>query len=80
VHKGAAFTKLAGLLGMETRDFLAIGDGKNDIDMLERAGAGIAVANAHPDLKERADEVTEKEYGDGFVEALDRYFTHFLER
>jgi len=80
VSKGAAFTKLAGLLGMETRDFLAIGDGKNDIDMLERAGTGIAVANAHPKLKDHADEVTEKEYGDGFVEALDRYFSYFLDR
>jgi len=80
VSKGAAFTKLAELLGMETSDFLAVGDGENDIDMLERAGAGVAVANAHPRLKQHADEVTEKEFGDGFVEALERNFTHFLDR
>lgn len=80
VNKGAAFIKLAGLLGMKTSDFVAIGDGENDIDLLEMAGAGIAVANAHTRLKEHADEVTEKKYGDGFMEALDRYFSHFLDR
>lgn len=80
VSKGAAFGRLAGILGMEPADFLAIGDGENDLDMLGKAGRGVAVANAHPVLKQHADEVTEKEYGDGFVEALDRNFPHFFER
>jgi len=80
VSKGAAFTKIAESLGMETSEFLAVGDGENDIDMLERAGVGVAVANAHSWLKRHADEVTEKKFGDGFVEALERNFTHFLDR
>lgn len=80
VNKGTAFAKLAATMGMETTEFLAVGDGENDLEMLALAGKGVAVGNAHPRLKMHADEVTEKEYGEGFLEALDRNFPHFLER
>jgi len=33
----------------------AIGDNLNDYEMVRRAGFGVAVANAHPELKEVAD-------------------------
>ncbi|MCQ8894707.1 MAG: phosphoglycolate phosphatase [Methanolinea sp.] len=74
VSKGIAFSRLCQLLGREPGDFIAVGDGENDVDLLERAGVGVAVANAHPGLKRAADVVTEKEFGEGFLEALNRYF------
>lgn len=70
VSKGTAFGRLADMIGLGTRDFLAVGDAENDIELLRRAGIGVAVANSHPDLARSADRVTKKEYGDGFVEAV----------
>lgn len=80
VNKGVAFASLAREMGLNTVDFLAIGDAENDIDLLGRAGAGVAVANADPVLARNANWVSSKKYGDGFVEGVKRYLPHFLER
>jgi len=73
IDKGTALLALATNLGMEPSEFLAIGDSVNDTSMFRCAGIGVAVANAHPDAKKAAKYITEKEYGDGFVEAVRRY-------
>ncbi|MCU0632589.1 MAG: phosphoglycolate phosphatase [Methanolinea sp.] len=80
VSKGVAFTELARVMGLKASDFLAVGDAENDIELIRRAGVGVAVANAHPELVRSADWVTGREYGDGFVEAVKKYLPHFLER
>lgn len=80
ISKGEAFSHLASLLGLTTSDFLAVGDAENDIDLLRRAGIGVAVGNAHPDLASSADRIMEKEYGDGFIEAVNEFSPYFLER
>jgi hydroxymethylpyrimidine pyrophosphatase-like HAD family hydrolase len=67
-------------MGLEPKDFLAIGDSVNDIQMLKTAGIGLTVANAHPDTKTAAQYVAEKEFGDGFVEAIEKYYPYFLAR
>ena len=43
---------------MQRKEIVAIGDRFNDIDLIEYAGLGIAVANAEDALKEKADIVT----------------------
>jgi hydroxymethylpyrimidine pyrophosphatase-like HAD family hydrolase len=45
-------------LGIKRKEIAAIGDQYNDIDLIEYAGLGIAVANAEDALKEKADIVT----------------------
>ncbi len=80
VDKGVGFKYLAKNLKLETTDFLVIGDGMNDIPMLELGGVSVAVGNAHPDTKAKADYVTKSGYGDGFVEAILHYSSYFLER
>lgn len=80
IDKGTALEALAEEMGLQPSDFLAIGDSVNDIHMLRTAGVGITVANAHPDTKAAAEFISEKEYGDGFVEAVSRYFSYFLAR
>lgn len=80
VNKGTALAALAGETGIGLPDFMAVGDSINDIPMLERAGIGVAVANAHPDTKKAAAYVTVKEYGDGFIEAVDHYRAYFRAR
>ena len=71
VSKGKALEFIAERLGLKVKDFVAIGDSENDVEMLEVAGFGIAVANADLKLKEVADMVTSKPNGDGVVEALE---------
>ncbi len=80
VTKGLAFLNLAAELGLDPSDFLAAGDAENDIELLRYAGIGIAVSNAPPAAAAAANYITEKKYGDGFVEAVDRYMPYFLER
>jgi phosphoglycolate phosphatase (TIGR01487 family) len=78
VNKGTALESLAKEMGIMTSDFLAIGDSLNDIQMIRTAGVGVAVANAHPDVKAVAQYATEKEYGEGVVEAVKKYLPYFL--
>lgn len=74
VNKGTALRDLAPKMRLSPQDFLAIGDSLNDLQMLKTAGVAVTLANGHPDLKEIAQYVTGKEYGDGFVEAIEKYF------
>jgi Cof subfamily protein (haloacid dehalogenase superfamily) len=71
--KGAALNKLISRLGIDRSEVLAVGNQLNDLDMLQNAGIGVAVANSHPELKDQADYVCQRSYGDGVVEAMDTY-------
>jgi len=70
VNKGTALVSVAEMMGLETGDFVAMGDSVNDIEMIRAAGLGVAVGNAHPALKDVAGLVTAGQYGAGVVEAL----------
>lgn len=52
--KGTALAFLAKHYGIRLQETIAVGDQRNDIPMIETAGLGIAVNNAHPLLKEAA--------------------------
>lgn len=58
VSKGAALLELAELLGIDRNKTIGIGDNYNDIELIENAGIGIAVANAVPAAREAADYIT----------------------
>ena len=53
---------------------LAIGDGRNDIEMLRWAGRGVAMGQAVEDVREAADAVTDTVHDDGAAAELDRWF------
>jgi Cof subfamily protein (haloacid dehalogenase superfamily) len=55
VNKGAGLTFIAERLGFTPAETVACGDGENDRELLDWAAYGVAVANAHPDILERAD-------------------------
>jgi HAD superfamily hydrolase (TIGR01484 family) len=55
-------------------DLLAMGDGRNDIEMLEYAGLGIAMGSAPDEVKAIADEVTKSVQDDGVAAVLARWF------
>jgi hydroxymethylpyrimidine pyrophosphatase-like HAD family hydrolase len=72
VNKATALAELAGSVGVVARDVVAFGDYPNDVPMLAWAGHGVAVANAHPDVIEIADEVTASNDEDGVALVLER--------
>jgi len=80
VSKGTALVALAGDMGLFPQDFFAIGDGENDIQMLEKAGRGVTIANAPPKTKAAASDVMEDGYGTGFVQAVKKYRSYLRAR
>lgn len=54
VSKGWALERLAGRLGVDRKETMAIGDNWNDVNMLEWAGQSILMGNAAADLKSLA--------------------------
>lgn len=63
--KGNALLWLAGYLGLDVQQTAAFGDGRNDLSMIREAGIGIAMENAHPDVKAAADYIARSCEEDG---------------
>jgi HAD superfamily hydrolase (TIGR01484 family) len=74
VHKASGLQHVADELGVEASDVLAIGDGRNDIEMLRWAGRGVAMGQAVDEVREVADHVTGTVYDDGAAVELGRWF------
>ncbi len=58
ISKATSLEKLAEHMNISIERTVALGDYNNDVEMLKRAGVGIAVANACPEAKAAADYVT----------------------
>ncbi len=71
--KGRALRDLAAWLQVDRDQVIAFGDSFNDIDMLEFAGLGIAVANARPEVKSCAGYITASNNEDGVALALEKF-------
>ncbi|MFZ4154243.1 HAD family hydrolase [Streptomyces pseudogriseolus] len=74
VTKATGLALAAEHLGLRPEDTIAFGDMPNDVPMLRWAGHGVAMANAHPELKAVADEVTSSNEDDGVAVVLERLF------
>jgi Cof subfamily protein (haloacid dehalogenase superfamily) len=64
---------LQNLYDFPMENVICFGDNYNDIDMLTRAGLGVAVANARDEVKAVATEVTGKSIEDGVALAIEKY-------
>lgn len=73
VSKAAGLEKICAELGVDRKDVLAIGDGSNDVEMLEWAGRGVAMGHAPLHVQSVADDVTETVENDGVVRELEKY-------
>jgi len=71
--KGQALAHLAAWLGICQSQTAAVGDNDNDADMLAWAGLGMAMGNAHPDLKAIADVILPPVEQDGVAVAIEKY-------
>ncbi|GAA2227874.1 MULTISPECIES: HAD family hydrolase [Kitasatospora] len=74
VSKANGLAAAARLLGFSAADTVAFGDMPNDIPMLDWAGHGVAMGNAHPDVLHRADEIAPTNGEDGVAAVLERLF------
>jgi len=71
--KGTALAEIGKMLGIDRNEMIAIGDGYNDVSMLEYAGFGIAVENAPAGVKVVCDHVTLSNNEDGVAEVIDKF-------
>ena len=70
----AAFDELR----ISSHNTVAVGDAENDHALLDFCGAGVAVANAVPMLRWKADLVTENAEGAGVAELIERLLANDL--
>lgn len=74
VSKASGLASIARILGVDPADVLAIGDGRNDVEMLRWAGRGVAMGQAPLSVQDSADDVTETLMDDGAALELSRWF------
>lgn len=74
IDKAASLARLSDIIGIEKEQFIAIGDGYNDLSMINFAGLGIAMGNACDEVKQAADFVSLDNDNDGVAHALAIYF------
>ncbi len=70
INKGSGIERACDFLGIKTTEVAHVGDGENDLDAFRVVGYRVAIAQAPESVKEKADYVTEKPYGDGGAEAV----------
>jgi transaldolase len=71
-NKGTVIERLARFLKIPLEHIAAIGDQMNDLPMLAKSGAAIAMGNASPELKRAAKYVTTSFADEGFANAIDQ--------
>jgi hydroxymethylpyrimidine pyrophosphatase-like HAD family hydrolase len=74
VSKAFGLARVADELGVDAADVLALGDGRNDIEMLRWAGRGVAMGQAIELVQEAADDVTDTVHDEGVATELDRWW------
>jgi len=73
VSKGEALKALASFVDIPMDEIIAIGDGLNDISLLEAAGMAVAMGNAFPEVKKVADHITLDVENSGVAAAVERF-------
>ena len=72
-HKGGALQKLCQHLGCRMGNVMTLGDGLNDITMLQMAGISVAMENAAPEVKAAAKYVTDSCDASGVAKAIRKF-------
>lgn len=70
INKATGMERYLREVGIDRSESIAVGDGPNDLQMMEYAGIGVAMGNALLSVKERADMVTDAIDCDGLYKAF----------
>jgi HAD superfamily hydrolase (TIGR01484 family) len=71
-NKASGLSAALGELGLSPHNCVGVGDAENDHAFLALCECAVAVANALPSLRDRADLVTEGDHGVGVIELVER--------
>lgn len=74
VDKSTALERVRASLGIPREDVVAVGDGRNDVEMVRwaaRSGRGVSMGQGPDELKEVASEVADDIAGDGLAAVLE---------
>jgi hydroxymethylpyrimidine pyrophosphatase-like HAD family hydrolase len=74
VSKASGLEHVCDKLGVSPAEVLAIGDGRNDIEMLRWAGRGVAMGQAVEEVRVAADDVTATVQDEGAAVEMSRWF------
>lgn len=72
ITKAHGLARLTEHLGIGRDQVLAVGDARNDVEMLEWSGIGVAMGNAVAEALAAADHTTASNDEDGFARAIER--------
>ncbi|SFL98941.1 hypothetical protein SAMN03159341_113101 [Paenibacillus sp. 1_12] len=78
VDKATSLQQLIQQLGIQQEEVIAVGDSFNDLTMIEFAGLGVAMGNAHADIKKIANVVTDTNMNDGVAKVVETYILNKL--
>ncbi|MBF7095740.1 Cof-type HAD-IIB family hydrolase [Alkalibacter mobilis] len=73
VSKAIALEVIEEIYGVSSSEVIAFGDSFNDLEMIERAGLGIAMGNASENVKKTADFVTKSNDLHGVAYAIEQF-------
>lgn len=73
ISKGTALDTILDVAGVTAAETMCFGDNCNDLDMIRRAGIGVAMANAPADVRQGADIVTRSNDEDGVGHAIHKF-------
>lgn len=71
INKAAGMAHFLEASGMAQEQSIALGDGSNDVEMLEYAGIGVAMGNAREEARHAADYITDDIDKDGLAKAFE---------
>jgi hypothetical protein len=74
ISKVEPLKRLAAEYNIKREEIMVFGDGLNDLTMVEWAGIGIAMENAHPRLQESADDIAHNHSELGVARYLNQHF------
>ena len=72
-NKGSSLMILAEKLGLSPEEVMGFGDNDNDLEMIQKAGLGVAMQNAIPEVKEAADYITDTNDREGVAKAIEKF-------
>jgi hypothetical protein len=71
--KAKALARLGEYYGIKQEEIIAVGDGYNDLSMIEYAGLGVAMANAEEAIREKADYITLTNNENGVAHVIEKF-------
>ncbi|MCE8565565.1 MULTISPECIES: Cof-type HAD-IIB family hydrolase [Bacteroides] len=80
IDKAQSLSVLLNKLNMNREEMVAVGDGYNDLSMIQFAGLGVAMGNAQEPVKKAADYITLSNEEDGVAAVVNKFFTKAPEK